>query len=66
METLLKVIFVFGTIFLIAIIMTIPVYFLWNWLMPEIFDLKEITLLQAFGLNLLTSGLFKSTNSSES
>lgn len=32
---------------------------LWNWLMPEIFGLKEITYLQAWGLLILCSILFK-------
>lgn len=31
---------------------------LWNWLMPELFGLTEITLDQAFGLIVLTSLLF--------
>ena len=42
-----------------ALLTGIPVYFLWNWLMPEIFGLTEITLLQAIGLSLLCSLLFK-------
>lgn len=32
---------------------------LWNWLMPEIFDLKEISYWQAWGLLILSSILFK-------
>lgn len=35
------------------------VMLLWNWLMPEIFDLKQITYWQAWGLLLLSSILFK-------
>jgi hypothetical protein len=31
---------------------------LWNWLMPAIFDLRPITLLQAFGLFFLSRILF--------
>lgn len=42
-----------------AVILTVLVYFLWNWLMPTIFGLKTITLWQAAGLLWLTSLLFK-------
>lgn len=48
-----------------ALLTGIPVYFLWNWLMPEIFGLTEITLLQAIGLSLLCSLLFKPNFSSD-
>jgi hypothetical protein len=40
--------------------MAIPVMLLWDWLMPEIFGLPEITLLQALGLIVLSGILFKS------
>jgi hypothetical protein len=46
----------------IALMMTIPLWLLWNWLMPIIFGLPEVTFFQAFGLSLLSSLLFKSTN----
>lgn len=49
-----------------AVLTGIPVYFLWNWLMPDIFGLTEITLLQAIGLSLLCSCLFKSKISTNS
>ncbi len=42
----------------IATIYAIPVYFLWNWLMPIIFELPRITLWQSLGLSLLTGFLF--------
>jgi hypothetical protein len=48
----------------IAIVMAVPTYFLWNWLIPNIFQLPEITLGQALGLNLLSSILFKSSSNS--
>lgn len=50
------------TIILIAMLMAIPTLLLWNWLMPVIFGLKEITLWQALGLNILSGILFKSSN----
>lgn len=53
----------FGVIFVVALIASLPVFWLWNWLMPEIFGLKEITWLQALGLSLLSAFLFKSSSS---
>jgi hypothetical protein len=35
------------------------VMLLWNWLMPDIFGLKQITYWQAWGLFILSSLLFK-------
>jgi hypothetical protein len=48
-------------IVVIIIIFAFPTMWLWNWLMPEIFNLSEITIWQALGLNLLSGILFKST-----
>jgi len=55
---------VLAVLFVISLILSLPVMWLWNWLMPELFALKEITLLQAWGLSLLTGLLFKSHTSS--
>ena len=49
---------IIGLVVLIVLLLTLPVYFLWNWIMPEIFGLKTITIWQALGINLLSSGLF--------
>lgn len=35
------------------------VMLLWNWLMPDIFGLKQVTYWQAWGIMLLSSILFK-------
>ena len=43
------------TIVLISLILTLPTYFIWNWLMPVIFGLQKITLWQALGLTLLAN-----------
>jgi hypothetical protein len=48
-----------GMVFVILIIFGLPTMLLWNWLMPEIFGLPEITFWQAIGLNMLASILFK-------
>lgn len=45
----------------LAALFSIPVWLLWNWLVPEIFGLKTITWLQAWGLMVLCSFLFKPT-----
>jgi hypothetical protein len=42
-----------------AIILGLPLMWLWNWLMPTIFSLPEITFWQALGLNALATIFFK-------
>ena len=42
----------------IGLVLAIPVFFLWNWLMPVIFGLTKISMLQAFGLCVLSRFLF--------
>ena len=49
-----------ATLIGISLIMAVPTMLLWDWLMPELFGLKEITLFQAWGLNFLCGLLFKS------
>ncbi len=53
-----------GGFLFIAALLILPVYFLWNWLMPIIFGLPELTLWQALGINLLSGLLFGSKTSS--
>jgi hypothetical protein len=50
-----------GMIAIVIVILGYPLMVLWNWLMPVIFGLPEITFWQAIGLNLLSTVLFKST-----
>jgi len=57
--------FVLLVLFGIAIVMAIPTYLTWNWVIPSIFQLPEITLGQALGLNMLSSILFKSSSTSK-
>ena len=54
---------VFGLIILVSLVCALPVMWLWDWLMPTIFGLKEITLLQAWGLSALCGLLFKDNTS---
>jgi hypothetical protein len=51
--------------FILSLILSIPTMLLWDWLMPEIFGLKEVTLFQAWGLNFLSAILFKTTITKE-
>ena len=41
---------VFGVIFIFVCMASIPLWLLWNWLIPPIFGLSNITLIQSFGL----------------
>jgi hypothetical protein len=47
-------------LFFVAALMSLPVMLLWDWLMPTIFGLPEITWFQAWGLLFLSGLLFKS------
>ena len=49
-----------GMIAIVIVILGYPLMLLWNWLIPTIFGLSEITLWQAIGLNVLSTILFKS------
>ena len=41
---------VFSSVFLFCALVSLPFWLMWNWLIPTIFGLPEITWLQAFGL----------------
>tara|TARA_B100001094_G_C17465722_1_gene454993 strand:- start:112 stop:444 length:333 start_codon:yes stop_codon:yes gene_type:complete len=41
--------------FVIGIALSIPLCLVWNWLMPAIFDLPTINVLEAFGLSVLVT-----------
>ena len=41
---------IFGGVFLFCALISLPFWLMWNWLIPTIFGLPEITWLQAFGL----------------
>jgi hypothetical protein len=65
MEAITKLLVIFGAIALLVLLCALPVMWLWNWLMPELFRLKEITFLQALGLAALCSLLFKANVKTE-
>lgn len=51
-----------GMALLISLLFSIPVWLLWNWLMPVIFGLKVITIWQAWGISVLSGLLFRSVS----
>jgi len=63
-----SIILVIVAIMGLALLLAIPLWLLWNWLVPVIFVgggiAPEITLLQALGITLLSSILFKSPSPS--
>ena len=64
-EMILNMLVVIVGIVIIGLIIGIPTMILWNWLMPDIFGVKEITFFQAWGLYILAGLLFKSSSSSK-
>lgn len=46
-------------LFVFSLIASIPLYFLWNWLMPLLFQVPSLTLLQAVGVAWLSAILFR-------
>lgn len=49
-----------------CLLLAVPTWALWNWLMPDLFGLKAVTFWQALGLNFLTAILFKPVSASSS
>ncbi len=41
--------------FVVGMVLSIPLCLLWNWLMPFIFGLPKLTLIETFGLSILIS-----------
>ena len=61
-EPLLKAL---GLVIVIILITVFPAMWLWNWLMPTIFGLKEITFWQTIGLQILLHILLPKSYSSK-
>jgi len=60
MEALAVMFWVLVTWLVFAFLAALPAWLLWNWLMPQIFGLPPLGLLQAFGLLVLSSLVFGS------
>jgi len=56
---------VIALVVVIALLVSLPVWLLWNWLMPEIFAVKTISWFQALGISILCGLLFKSSASAK-
>jgi len=61
---ILSLAFALFAVFVISIIIALPVMWLWNETLPELFGFKEIDFWMAFKVSLLASTLFKSHSSS--
>ena len=60
-QTIHDIFYIIGLVILAVILVGGPLMVLWDWLMPTIFGLPEITFWQACGLQLLSIILFKSS-----
>ena len=66
LESIAAVILVWVLVAVVALVMSLPTMWLWNWLMPVIFHLPKITWVQALGINFLSGILFKSNSAVKS
>jgi hypothetical protein len=64
-DLLAGVALIIGTIVLVAVLIALPVMYLWNWLMPVIFGLTTITFWQALGLSMLVKFLMPTPSNSK-
>jgi len=55
------IMYIIGLAILIVMLLGMPLQLLWNWIMPNLFDLPYITFWQAVGLNLMATILFRPT-----
>ena len=66
MEIINKIVGVIVIIVLLGLLLSLPIWVLWNaCLVPAIDGVHEITWFQAWGLNILCTGLFKETGISK-
>lgn len=62
----LEIILLFLLGLAISIVLTFPVMWLWNYLMPMIFNLPKLTFWQTFGLQILVGCFVPNRTSSSS
>ena len=53
--------YIIGLAILLVILLGMPLQLLWNWLMPNLFNLPYISFWQAVGLNLMATILLRPT-----
>ena len=56
-ETIKLGLMALGVFLVVGMILSIPLCLLWNWLVPNIFGLPTINILEAFGLSALVTFL---------
>lgn len=61
-QTIHDILLLIGIMILVVLLFGGPLMVLWNWLMPTIFGLPEITFWQACGVQLIATLLFKPVN----
>lgn len=60
------IILLFGIGIVLALVLTFPAMWLWNYLMPMIFGLPKLTFWQTFGLQVLVACFVPSHSSNSS
>lgn len=66
MEILVEVFLIAISVVVWALLTSVPLWLLWNWLCPELFGLPAVSFLEVLGLAFLSSLLFKSNSGSSS
>jgi len=61
-ENLGLIVIIILTAIVFSIIFALPVKWCWNYIMPYLFNLKEITIVQAWVMSVLCTFLFRSVN----
>lgn len=62
MDLVIKTLGLVGLVIVLGLLLSIPTWLLWNGcLVPAVEGLKEISWLQAWGIQVLCTGLFKET-----
>lgn len=64
MNTFKNLMIILIGLLILALLLALPTAWLWNWLVTSIFGLREITFLEALGLNVLSAILLKQSISS--
>lgn len=58
-DTMTRVLWFIAILAIIEILIALPVMLLWNWLIPGISGLRQISFLEALGISVLSTLLFR-------
>jgi len=64
MEAFIKIVSGLLLILGLGLLLSLPVMWLWNYVMPDVFGLNEITFFQSVAINVLSGLLFQKSSSS--